>query len=381
MAAVISGSQEVGGARVAESDFGTRTGVCDQTVLLSEAVGARDELLARSSAEAPALALVSLNSRKTDSVEFTKGFFAGPDASMEISFGRGGENSVVLEDPRVSLKHFTIVQLPEASDELGGSASLRVELVDESLNGTWVNGVLVGKGQRRLLDDGDRIFVLPAAKVGQQDMIGFAVVLAGAPTKVPEPKVVAKEESPVKARVHAEAEKLLTVGLQCRLCGESPMFRCATAAPCGHNFDLGCFLAWRHSSAGCPVCGDPVRQLVRNRSVDRVAETFLTSRPGAKRDERTLRLLEQVEQDPTTAAMLVRLLHGVAVPTNPHLFGVDPARAGVEAGLPPHLGHLAPFAGDRPAVEGPAEWLDGGRSRRSGRSRSGDHMSSACAVS
>ena len=68
-----------------------------------------------------------------------------------------------------------------------------------------------------------------------------------------------------------------------RCCGESPVHRCATAVPCGHHFDLGCMLAKCQSSLACSECNIPIRQLVRNRALDNLAETFKKTYPEAPR--------------------------------------------------------------------------------------------------
>jgi len=408
------------------------------------------------------LTLVSLNSKTAATIEFTRSAFAG-FRGIEISCGRANSNTIVLEDPRVSTKHFTIrVTAPglgpavrnssscrcnSASTECGdqtnrdssrsksssstspalgnatdaatdaavkasgrgqhqataagnivtdGNAwvavrkpmlSAQLEIQDDSSNGTWVNDEMVGKDRRVPLAAGDRIFVLPSARVGQQSAIGYAVVSANAlartktaPDAAPAPiaapssaarvpgkvagadPVAHSSASPAQSASNGEHAEQLATSMQCRLCGEAPVHRCATAVPCGHNFDLGCLLAWRHKSRNCPACGDPVRQIVRNRGVDRMVETFLKSRKEGSREEFTLRLLDASEKDPRNEVVLMRLLHGAPVPTSTPLQRLPPSPdAEGSSSLPSHLEHLEPFVAaaegrvaqpNRPAASG-----------------------------
>jgi len=361
------------------------------TEILEEAPWTRSTSLHDDGSE-PALALVSLNSRTASTVEFRSSCFTGGSSSsssssgglrsMEVTCGRGATNTIVLEDPRVSLRHFTIrISVPEETSPPGALVP-NLRLLDESSNGTWLNDQLVGKDRALPLAAGDRVFVLPSTRVGVEAIIGYAVVLANAPVKPPVPadakqrldaagkelssrlqlKLKSEAElaqtgaaaaptppadlpTPARNKVRKEHADQLMKSMQCRLCEEAPIHRCVTAAPCGHNFDLGCLIAWCHKCKFCPSCGEALRQVVRNHGVDRMAETFVAGRPEAARVASTTALLDNVEKDPRSAALLARLLTGAA-PTGPSRSWKSHHEEAVSAedlGLPQHLAHLAPF--------------------------------------
>ncbi|CAK0896027.1 unnamed protein product, partial [Prorocentrum cordatum] len=271
-------------------------------------------------------------------------------------------STIVLQDPRVSLRHFEIRLLRGAGD--GGPPWL--ELRDESSNGTWLNDRRVGKDSGAPLATGDRIFVLPAARVGQGEAIGYIVTAAPA---LP----VAGGGRPLGLE-HEFAE-----GVSCRLCTEAPVHRCLTAVPCGHHFDLGCLAVWRKRSARCPECGEGIRQAVRNRGVDAIVETLSKLRPELARDPSTLRLLDAAERMCEGDGSLAALLKGLPTPCRArcescgpgtHASGGDGGGGWAGAGdgrgggdgrgdarLPGHLAHLAhvvPFADAGPPPPPPA---------------------------
>lgn len=339
----------------------------------------------------PVLSFVSLNERTAATVDFAWSTLAS-FAVDGISFGRGETNSVILQDPRVSLRHFTIrlqgidrgktksPQTCSEAEDVGSAGScghskdfnpprpdcgptfhFSLQLADESTNGTWVNDQLVGKDRHVPLSSGDRIFVLPAARVGQQATVGYVVVMS------PTPPALTPEHN---------LGRQLAADVRCRLCTEKPIHRCVTTVPCGHIFDLGCLIAWRHRSNRCPECGLIVVQIVRNRGVDSVAETFLRTHPEAARSPSTLKLLACVEHNPESQVLLSLLLAGIPTPARSSavlaaeqqrlaalgLAAWAPAagqaagarRAEAEPELPPHLRHLAPFAREAAAAAPPA---------------------------
>lgn len=355
--------------------------------------------------EAPLISLVSLNEGTAATVDFFPLQTAGDRgmALATISCGRADGLSIVLQDPRVSTHHFSIQARVSTSDAPPSRSGTRMvarpvelELEDESSNGTWLNEEKVGKGHRVPLVSGDRIFVLPAARVGQE-AIGY-VVIVGTKDRAPEvprkflttpgqprsvyPSCTAVRKATGEASKQLEAavwkdgaseklrleeeEKLqrsealkaqLAASTRCRCCGESPVHRCATAVPCGHHFDLGCMLAKCQSSLACSECNIPIRQLVRNRALDNLAETFKKTYPEAEREPLTIALLEEAERHPSAQPLLNRLLLGnpgkstsfLSVPWPPSLLSERSSlrEAAAELATPPslpeHLAHLEPF--------------------------------------
>jgi len=323
------------------------------------------------------LSFVSLNNKTAANIDFAQTALSS-HVPNGISFGRGPTNTVVLQDPRVSLRHFTIRLCKKNLDTQGAKskgssveavssvdnalkhkapvASGRVHplgyalhLVDESTNGTWVNNQQVTKDCPVPLVSGDRIFLLPAARVGQTEIVGFVVVIATAPHAF----------TPEQNLGHQ-----LVVDVRCRLCTEKPIHRCVTTVPCGHIFDLGCLIAWRHRSSRCPECGSRIMQIVRNRCVDNITETFLRSHPEAARASSTLSLLDLAECNPSSQMLLKALLAGVPTPARsacgkpiavPETEAQTTGALVSAAELPRHLQHLSPFVVEPTVVHGAAE--------------------------
>lgn len=280
-------------------------------MILGDAGAAGTKPAALPSETQPALTLLSLNEATAATVSFMVSALKETDG---VRIGRAPGGAVVLKDPRTSLIHFAI-RLKAEDGVAAPSAKLRMELTDESSNGTWVNDKLMGKGNSVQLETGDRIFILPSAKVGQQEMIGFAAVIAG--QSAPERQMpIRPPPTPCTAASGRGRDlgKDFVQSVHCKICGEAPIHRCITAVPCGHNFCLGCFLVWRQKSHSCPQCQEPVKQAVRNHSMDGVINTFLEAHPESARPATNLQILDVLEKDRKYAAGLDRLLSGLPCP-------------------------------------------------------------------
>jgi len=156
----------------------------DTTVLFedaaaAEASGASAAQSSNAPVDQPVLSLVSLNTRTAATVDILRGMLTVlpelPDASaavrtVRISCGRDPGNTIVLKDHRVSLHHFTV----RVRAAPGGRVVL--DLLDQSSNGTWVDGKRVGRGRRVTLAVGDRIVALPAALVGRDGEVGYVLL-------------------------------------------------------------------------------------------------------------------------------------------------------------------------------------------------------------
>merc|ERR1719223_344701 len=152
----------------------------DTTVLFEDAAG--DTACAEPTLNVelqPVLSLVSLNTRTAASVDILRGTLSVlpelPDSSsgvrtVRISCGRGPGNTIVLKDSRVSQHHFTVRVRAAA----GGRVVL--DLLDQSTNGTWVDGRRVGRGRRVTLSVGVRIVALPAMVVGRDGEVGYVLL-------------------------------------------------------------------------------------------------------------------------------------------------------------------------------------------------------------
>lgn len=269
---------------------------------------------ASSALEQPVLSLVSLNARTASSVDILRGQLTVlseiPDSSqvvrsVRISCGREPGNTIVLKDSRVSLHHFTV----RVRAMVGGRVVL--DLLDQSSNGTWVDGKRVGRGHRVTLSVGQRIVALPASLVGRSGEVGYVLLhdTKGArcnptlPEKAKGDLQVMPERRPGPKGLPRELEE----DLRCGICTDV-LHRCLTIVPCGHNFCAICLAKWRKRSTVCPGCRGPVRQAVQNLDVDRVAETFLRAHPESGRSPEELAALDRAACEPESAAHLRWLL-------------------------------------------------------------------------
>lgn len=268
--------------------------------------------------EQPVLSLVSLNSKTAATVDILRGTLSVlpklPDPSaaartVRISCGRDAANSIVLKDARVSLHHFTL----RVTAAAGGRVVL--DLLDQSSNGTWVDGRRVGRGRRVTLAVGDRIIALPAALVGRAGEVGYVLLhdtkgarcAAASPFRERPELPLPLASPPISPRGLKGLPRALEQDLRCGICTDV-LHRCLTLVPCGHNFCATCLAKWRRRSTLCPGCREPVRQAVQNWDVDRVAETFLRAHPKAARSAEELAALDRAAWEPESAAHLRWLL-------------------------------------------------------------------------
>ncbi|ORX56194.1 Pkinase-domain-containing protein [Hesseltinella vesiculosa] len=87
-------------------------------------------------------------------------------------FGRSVDCDFVVTRPEISQRHCLIYFVKNGKPDQYGSDRSRefsVYLEDQSLNGTYVNGEKIGKGQRVLLNDGDRIQLYRRAQYDEDD--------------------------------------------------------------------------------------------------------------------------------------------------------------------------------------------------------------------
>lgn len=318
------------------------------TEILQEAPSMLDKTLITLSETKPwrdlALSLVSLNEDTAPTYDFSQSSLADCE-SVNISCGRAETSSMILKDPRVSSCHFTI-RVRRSSSSKGSkqiSSGMDIELTDESSNGTWVNDQLVGKANCVPLNTGDRIFVIPSAQVKAHEVIGYVVVALPCKSKAAGHVLISQKENDGGYSGNQEhlcggpeaARQLVSI-IQCRLCEDALIHRCVTAVPCGHNFCCACMIKWckPRRAPDCPVCKAPVRQFVRNHSVDRIVDTFIYAHPDAARPTESLDRLDAIECDKENQIVISRLLTSAHIvrPLAPEEQAQSAARAGLHQG-------------------------------------------------
>lgn len=354
-------------ATAVENDPSDEAQKVGDTVLLEETLIAPGDSRIFETKQDPVLSMVSVNPRSARSFDVVRGSFtvlpelpsltavAAAARTLRINCGRAKDNTVVIgDDTRISLLHFTI----SVRASPGGCVAL--ELTDQSSNGTWLNGVRLGRGRSSHLAVGDAVTVLPSSQVGRNNEVGFLLVrdvrgswcsscpACVAATAIDEPG----DEAPVAGpsprrspREPADVPRTLERDLRCGICRDA-LHQCLTVVPCGHNFCSVCLTKWRRSSAACPECRGPIPQAVRNQTVDRLVETFLCAHPDTARSQEDLAAMEAAQRDPEHRYVLRWLMQpgGLRSVATPQRRQVQPA--GRAAGAP---GSPSPAA-SRPAV-------------------------------
>lgn len=232
----------------------------------------------------PLFSLVSLNAKTAPSFEVRLdqllALSLAPEGEPVITVGRHQDCRVCLPDPRVSSWHFEILarRLSEESSmensvEACGSnvtrdsLAYKCDLKDGSSNGTSVNGTIVGRGNSTHLRTGDEICVLPASRVGADEMIGFVFR-----------NVTESFAAPEEVR-GLELDELVT----CPICMEA-IYKCVALTPCSHNFCMACVSEWMAKKKDdCPVCRRPIGAIMKNHPMDAVIEAFLDANPKWRR--------------------------------------------------------------------------------------------------
>lgn len=250
------------------------------------------------------LALLSVNSASAPSAEVPWSQVLALSLVEEedppvLTVGRHKDCNLQLADARVSLRHFEVyARRGKRQDGVCGTgaasahdvSSYEYVLHDSSSNGTTVNGKTVGKGNTERLRTGDEICVLPANRVGRDNMIAFvfrntAELLSAGPHFKPVPEEQLALPTPRRAQAQSlELEELVV----CPICMEA-IYKCVAIMPCFHNFCMTCFSDWMRRKDDCPVCRRRVAALMKNHPMEAVIEAYLEANPDRRRPPEVLR--------------------------------------------------------------------------------------------
>lgn len=231
-------------------------------------------------------ALASLNTKTAASVEVRWSQLLAlsllPADEPVLTVGRHKDCGLHLSDPRASLLHFELKARRKDGGEEGAAPESPLEgqayecfLHDCSSNGTAVNGSVVGKGNSRQLRTGDEICVLPANRVGDDEMIAFVFRNTTESFAVPE-----KVQS-------LELDELVI----CPICMQA-IYKCVALTPCSHNFCMACCSDWMSRKDDCPVCRRGITAVMKNTPMDAVIEAFLDANPEWRRTDEELRAMD-----------------------------------------------------------------------------------------
>jgi len=258
----------------------------DVTLVLSQSAGTGQE--GGSGEQPPLFSLYSLNPHAAPSAEVPWSqllalTFTQDAAPSVLTVGRHGACNVRLEDPRVSVHHFEIAARRLCASSEATSVTYECVLRDCSSNGTTVNGEMVGKGNSRRLKSGDEIVVLPASKVGKDNMIGF--IFRNMTEVLTTPKLADSKQIQLGQHV------------TCPIC-IGVIHKCMAVMPCFHNFCSSCLSQWllrRRDSRPCPVCRQEVTAVMKNHAMDAVIDAFLEAFPDKRRSRVELRDMDALD--------------------------------------------------------------------------------------
>jgi E3 ubiquitin-protein ligase CHFR len=175
--------------------------------------------------------------------------------SPVFSFGRHPACNWRTDDRRVSTNHCEISWNSNAS-----CSETSITCVDNSTNGTFINGKRLGKGKSAVLRSGDVI----ALVVDVPDMtFKFQSTVVEQSTEMPitrlDTTIVESDDVDDDASAAAKTSSKIGEEISCGICC-SILYKCVALVPCMHNFCGPCMREWSDSRyrAPCPKCRSKV---------------------------------------------------------------------------------------------------------------------------
>ena len=194
---------------------------------------------------------------------------------------------LLINNPRISSQHAKFV-----------SKNREAVLQDVSTNGTWVNGVRLGKGNERRLKTGDVISFINPDQGAASDAItseetGHHVFsfIAGSASDQASGASIATTSATGGSGGDEEAEALL---VSCSICQEI-LHRAVALQPCLHNFCGGCASKWLRKKHECPECREHVMVVARNHTLISLVEAFQKRHPSRQRSAEELAELDALD--------------------------------------------------------------------------------------
>lgn len=204
-----------------------------------------------------------------ENVNLTKGSY---------TLGRNSTNDIQIPDIRLSGVHCKVFK--DADDNIW--------IEDLSSNGTFIENEKIGKGSKKKLASGDKIYLLHQSKVKAEDILGYvfsSMVEGNAKIKrqrEEDQKLLLEEKKQTEKQLKFQEE--LGEEMQCCICIDY-IYKCITLIPCLHNFCSSCFSDWMEKSSVCPQCREEVIELKKNATVNNIIEKFMENNPSKKRQK------------------------------------------------------------------------------------------------
>ena len=223
------------------------------------------------------------------------------------TIGRNSVNKVVVPDIRLSGVHCKIFKDDEDN----------IWIEDMSSNGTFIEDEKIGKGTKRKLVSGDKIYLLHKSKVKADDILGYvfsSFVEDGAKLKRQreEDQRLLQEEKK-QAEKQQKFQDDLGEEMRCCICIDY-IYQCVTLIPCLHNFCAACFSDWMKKSQLCPQCRESVVEIKKNATVNNIIGKFMENNPALKRPKEEydeMDLKNTIKED----RIIMKNLKAAAAPT------------------------------------------------------------------
>jgi len=205
------------------------------------------------------------------------------------SIGRNSTNDIAIVDIRLSGIHCKIYRNEDGE----------CWIEDLSSNGTYIENEKIGKGNKRKLCSGDKIYLLHMSKVKQEEALGYVFSAnhedASALKRKREEEEKAIEEARKINEKQQKFQEELGEEMQCVICIDY-IYQCVTLIPCLHNFCAACLSDWIEKSSACPNCREEIIEIKKNATVNNIIEKFMENNPSKKRPKEEYEEMDKKNQ-------------------------------------------------------------------------------------
>ena len=150
------------------------------------------------------------------------------------TFGRVDNNSTIIPDKRLSSNHCTL----ERQKKDNGDYTYFV--YDTSSNGTYVNDMKIGKGEKKEIQNGDTIQLLSAKLVSPTEVIAYVFTLTDVQSSQNTTKRKSSTERNENEAKRQKIDDAISNEMKCCICMDI-IYQAVTAMPCLHNSCGGCY--------------------------------------------------------------------------------------------------------------------------------------------
>lgn len=164
-------------------------------------------------------------------------------------------------------------------------ATLQVDIVDTSSNGTFVNGLRIEKGKKVTLQSGDSVSLVNPSATGveaeERKHLEFLFQRL---------KAVSKEEQMIEE-------------LTCGICRQL-FYKACTVLPCLHVFCGHCISQSSKHNSQCPECRGDVYEIRPTHKINNVVDQLLLKRPDLKRPDDEIAECDTLNNIPPTGKVV-----------------------------------------------------------------------------